>query len=60
MCVSAGERTMDTIDALSVGAERNHNLKKAKLEMAFITLSAARKYLPVEDYLSSILLLESN
>ena len=51
---------MDTIDALSVDAERNDNLKKAQLENGFTTLSTANRYLPVEDYLSSIRLLVSN
>jgi acyl-CoA reductase-like NAD-dependent aldehyde dehydrogenase len=43
---------MHTIDALSVGAERNDNLKKAKLENGFYNIIdgekvAARKRLPV-------------
>src|SRR5258708_17372700 len=41
--VSARERTMDTIDALSVDAERNHNLKKAKLEHGFYNIVGGEK-----------------
>jgi delta 1-pyrroline-5-carboxylate dehydrogenase len=40
--VSARERTMDTIDALSVGAERNDNLK-AKLENGFYNIIDGEK-----------------
>src|SRR5260221_14233200 len=41
--VSARERTMDTIDALSVDAERNDNLKKAKLENGFYNIIYGEK-----------------
>ena len=34
---------MDTIDALSVDAERNHNLKKAKLEHGFYNIVGGEK-----------------
>jgi hypothetical protein len=34
----SGERTMGTIDALSVDAERNDELKKAKLENGFYNI----------------------
>jgi hypothetical protein len=34
---------MDTIDALSVDAERNHNLKKAKLEHGFYNIIDGEK-----------------
>jgi acyl-CoA reductase-like NAD-dependent aldehyde dehydrogenase len=34
---------MDTIDALSVDAERNHNLKKAKLENGFYNIVGGEK-----------------
>jgi hypothetical protein len=37
------ERTMDTIDALSVDAERNGNLKKAKLENGFYNIIDGEK-----------------
>jgi hypothetical protein len=32
------ERAMDTIDATSVDAERNNNLKKAKVENGFYNI----------------------
>jgi hypothetical protein len=31
-----------------------------RAQLAFTTLSTARRYLPIKDYLSSILLLENN
>jgi hypothetical protein len=40
---SAGERTMHTIDVLSVDAERNENLKKAKLENGFYNILDGEK-----------------
>jgi Aldehyde dehydrogenase family len=40
---NSGQRTMDTIDALFVDAERNDNLKKAKLENGFYNIVDGEK-----------------
>ena len=46
LAASTGERTMDTIDAVSVDAERNDNLKKAKLENGFYNIIDGEKVSP--------------
>ena len=46
LAARTGERTMDTIDAVSVDAERNDNLKKAKLENGFYNIIDGEKVSP--------------
>ena len=49
---------MDTIDALSVDAERNDNLKKAQLENGFYNIIDGEK-VSTSRRLSAIALIES-